>query len=113
MIEKKEDHLKDSEMSEQPETDRRSIMPGPGPGWPHQLKRPRKVSIEFDDLQGARVDIHVLIAQIEPAPYPPRFDRGTVEAVEEPAPRKDDELDRRMMDDDELDRKRMDIAKDK
>jgi hypothetical protein len=53
MIEKKEDHVKDSEMSEQPQTDSRSIMPGPGPYWPKQYKRPRKITIEFDDLQGA------------------------------------------------------------
>lgn len=81
MIEKKEDHLKDSEMSEEPQTDRRSIMPGPC--WPPPGKSPRKVSIKFDDLKGARVDINIHISEFEPVPYPPYNDGAVKEA---PAP---------------------------
>jgi hypothetical protein len=96
MIEKKEDHLKDSEMSEQPETDRRSIKPGPY--WPPPGQKTRKVSIEFNDLQGARVDINVHISELEPVPYypPVTIDKDAVK--EAPERREDSELDRKMMD---------------
>jgi len=69
MIEKRENHLKDSEMSEQPETqnERRMI----NPCWPPPARKPVKVIFEVENLAGCRVDVNIHMSEMEPAFYPP------------------------------------------
>lgn len=84
MIEKKEDHLKDSEMKGEPQTDYGMV----NPCWPPPARKPIKVKFEVDNLEGARVDVNIHMSEMEPVPYPyPPYGRMGEEKMEEsPAP---------------------------
>jgi secreted Zn-dependent insulinase-like peptidase len=70
MIEKKEDHLKDAEIGEQPQTDKRRMI---APCWPPP-NRPLRVTFEVENMTGAnRLDVSIHVSDNQQ--YPPYYNK--------------------------------------